>query len=182
VNDALAEKDIFESKFEIWGEEIGQRGVISAEYENIFLALLDVRVTSKEEKEFKGFKGIFKDYEFNFEEDPLQRVSYSSETGKIILYGEFPSVKHYIGEYGKFSSSLSAQVFVADIVSETCFKEIARRKVERGALITTSGKQEKINMESSILSKKYGYKLHQILVDQDILMKDQSKIKESNSK
>jgi hypothetical protein len=182
VNEALAEKDIYESKFEIWGEGIGQRGVIYAEYEDIFLALLDVRVTSKEEEEYKGFKGIFKDYEFNFEEDPLQRVSYSSETGKIFLYGEFPSVKHYIGEYGKFSNSLAAQVFVADIVSETCFREIARRKVERGALITTSGKSEKINMESSILSKKYGFKLHQILVDQDILIKDQSKINKSNSK
>lgn len=177
VNDALAEKHIFKISIDVWGNSIDERGLISAEYENCSLALLDVKVLSELEKEVKGFKGIFKDYEFNFESDPLQRVSYSHETGKIIIYGEFPSVKYYIGDLGKYSSTLSAQVFIADLVSETCFKEIARRKVEKsGALINPSGMPEMINRETFDLSRKYGYKLHQVLVNQELIREDRLKV------
>lgn len=174
VNEALAEKDIFTVDFEIWGNKIDENGVISAEYEKFFMALLDVKVISEKEEEKKGFKGIFRDYEFNFEKDPLQRVSYSRETGKIILYGEFPSLKHYIGEYGKYASLLTSQVLIADLVSETCFREIAKRKVEKsGVLINPLGKPDMINAETYNLSKKYGLRLHQILVNQDLLTSEQ---------
>ena len=180
VNDALADKHVYKTNIEVWGDSINEKGIISADYQNCSLALLDVRVTSKPEEEEKGFKGLFKDYEYSFENDPLQRVSYSRETGKIIIYGEFPSVKYYIGDLGTYSNTLSAQVFVADLVSETCFREIAKRKVEKsGALINPEGKYEMINRETFVFSKKYGYKLHQVLVNQNLIVEDRLKVKSS---
>lgn len=170
VNVADAEKNIAKYKLQIYGEGIiSEQTFIKAEYEN-FLALLGVSIKIKEDKEQDGKKGMFRDPEFNFEPEPLQRSHYSFETGKILIYVNFPSIKHYLGENCQLRKTLPAQVLVADLVAERCFYEIAKKKVDSSAvLIRPEARSDNIQREALILSRKYGKKIHEMLVDQSLL-------------
>jgi len=120
---------------------------------------------------------MFSEPEYSYDEGPLQRTSYSGETGKVTIYVNFPSVKHYLGDTCQFKKTLSAQVFVSDLVAERCFYEIAKKKVDTsGALIRPEGRLDKIQNIAYELSKKYGKKVHEVLVDQKQLM-EQQKVK-----
>lgn len=169
VIESDAVKHVAKYELEISGEGVGQDAIITAEYEN-YIALLEVRIRSKEEDPQKSRKGLFSDPEFNFEEEPLQRTSYSAEDGKVIIYVNFPSVKHYLGDQCQFRKSLPAQVFVADLVSERCFYEVAKRKVESsGVTYSPEAIASKIQRDAYDMSRKYGKKVHEALVDQRLL-------------
>lgn len=174
VNDADAVRHVAKYELEIWGEGDGQKALITAQYES-WIALLEVRIRSKEQIEDKDKKGMFNEPEFNiYDQEPLQRINYSKETGKVTIYVNFPSVKHYLGEDGKFRKTLPAQVLIADLVAETCFNEIAKKKVEvSGSVINLAAIYERIQRDSFMLSKKYGKKVHQALVDQKMLKENQ---------
>ena len=59
---------------------------------------------------------------------------------------------------------------LADLVGERCFYEIAKKKVDSGsALIRPEARTDKIQSEAYILSRKFGKKVHEALVDQDML-------------
>jgi len=66
--------------------------------------------------------------------------------------------------------TLPAQVLVADLLAERCFLEIARKKVESsGAIIRTEAKPDRIQRDAQELSLKYGKKVHEALVDQNLV-------------
>lgn len=161
------------AKFElkVWGEGIGQHAVVSAECgDNI--ALLDVSIKDKEKAPEKGSSGMFNEPEFNYDPEPLQRANYSAETGKVIIYVNFPTVKYYLGPHLEYQNSIPAQVLITDIVAERCFYEIAKKKIDTsGTVLNPSGRLDKIQQESYVLSKKYGKKVHELLVDQEMLIK-----------
>jgi len=169
VNEYDAIRHIATYKLEVWGEGEGQDAIIEASYEN-YLALLQIKIRAKEESK-KGKKGMFNEPEFNYEPEPLQRISYSSETGKVIIYVNFPSVKHYLGPNCEYRKELSAQVFIADIVAERCFYEIAKKGVSSrlGFSLSEEAAPDRIQRDSFKISKKYGKKVHQALVDQNLL-------------
>ena len=168
VNEVDTIKNIAKYELEIWGEGEGQNALITAEFER-YIALLDVKVRAKEETE-KDRKGMFNKPEFNIDPEPLQRTSYSSETGKVIIYANFPSIKHYIGKDAKYKKTLSSQVLLADLVAERCFLEISKKKVESSkAIIRVEAKYDKIQSDAFKLSLKYGKRLHEVLVDQKLL-------------
>lgn len=169
VNEADALKHVAMYEMVIWGDQVDQNGVIVAECDT-WMALMEVRIRSKEEKERKGRKGLFKEPEFSNDPQPLQRTSYSPETGQIIIYVNFPSVKHYLGENCLYRKTLPAQVFAADLMAERCFHEIARKKVESsGAILRPEAKADRIQRDAYELSRKYGKKVHEALVDQKLL-------------
>jgi len=169
VRDTDAIRHVAKYELEVWGEGTGQDAIITAEYES-YMALLDVRVRSKEEREEKSRKGMFSEPEFDYDSEPLQRASYSSETGKVMIYVNFPVVKHYLGENCQYRKTLPAQVFVADLVAERCFYEIAKKKVDSSsALIRPETRLDKIQSEAYILSRKYGKRVHEILVEQVLI-------------
>ena len=173
VAEVDSERNIAKYEIKLWGEGIGEDAIVTAEYEN-YVALLDVRIRIKEEKGEEGRKGMFSEPEFNFESEPLQRSLYSPETGKVIIYVNFPSVKHYIGENCQYRKTLPAQVLIADLAAERCFYEIAKKKVDSSsALIRPETRSDKIQSEAYMLSRKYGKKVHEMLVDQSLL--DESK-------
>jgi hypothetical protein len=157
-------------ELEIWGDGPGQDAIITAEFES-HVALLEVRVRSKELEDEKNRQGMFSDPDFDKETlQPLQRSSYSKTTGKVMIYIHFPSVKHYLGEDCQYKKTLVGQVLIADLVSERCFWEIAQQKVDSsGTLITPAGRLDKIQREANELSRKYGKKIHEVLVDQAVL-------------
>jgi len=173
VNEADATRHVAKYEMEVWGEGVDQDAVITAEYET-YMALLEVRVRSKENPPEQGRKGMFNEPEYNYEPQPLQRTSYSSETGKVVIYVNFPSVKHYIGDSCQYVKTLPAQVFIADLLAERCFLEIARKKVESSAtLLRPEGIPDRIQRDAQELSRKYGKRVHEVLVDQQLV--DQNK-------
>ena len=90
-----------------------------------------MRKDDEEEKKKPG-KGMFSEPYFDLlDPEPLQRSSYSRETGRLTIYAHFPSVKHYLGDGCCHRKTLAAQVLIADLVAERCFLEVAKEKVER---------------------------------------------------
>ncbi len=169
VNEADAKRHVAKYELEVWGEGAGQNAVITAEHET-YIALLDARVKSKKDKPDKGRKGMFNEPEPNYDSRPLQRTSYSTETGKVIIYVNFPSVKHYIGDTCQYMKTLPAQVLVADLIAERCFLEIARRKVESsGVVLRPAAKPDRIQRDAQELSLKYGKEVHEALVDRNMI-------------
>lgn len=168
VNEVDAIRHVAKYELEVWGEGEGQEAIITAEYEN-YMALLEVRIRSKEDEK-KGRKGMFNEPEFNYDPEPLQRTSYSSETGKVIIYVNFPSVKHYLGDNCQYRKALPTQVFLADLVAERCFFEIAKRKVESsGVTLRPEAIHDRIQRDAFELSRRYGKKVHKALVDQNLI-------------
>jgi hypothetical protein len=107
---------------------------------------------------------------FAFDPAPLQRTTYSRETGEVVVYVNFPSVLMYLGENAQYLKTLGAQVLVADLVAERCFYEIARRKAERGgAMISPEAIHDRIQRDAYDLSKRHGKTVHEALVDQALL-------------
>lgn len=169
VNEDDATRHVAKYELDVWGEGAGQDAVITGEC-GTYMALLDVRVRSKEEQEDKGRKGMFNEPEFDPDAAPLQRSSYSALTGKVIIYANFPSVQHYLGENCRFRKTLPAQVLIADLVAERCFYEIAKKKVESsGATLRPEAIPDRIQRDAFELSRKYGKKLHEALVDQNLV-------------
>lgn len=170
VHEADATRHVAKYELDIWGEGAGQDAIITAEYET-YMALLEVRVRSKkEEPEEKGQKrGMFNEPEFIYDPEPLQRTHYSAETGKVIIYVNFPSICHYLGDDCRYRKTLPAQVLVADLVAERCFYVIAEKKVELSGVIRPEAVRDKIQLHANELSKKFGKKLHEALVDQKLI-------------
>ena len=173
VNEADAVRHVAKYELDVWGEGPGQNAILTAAYES-YIALLDVRIRSKEEAEDKSRKGMFSEPEYSYEQDPLQRTTYSLETGKVTIYVNFPSVRHYLGDNCQFKKTLAAQVFQADLVAERCFYEIAKKKVDTsGVLIRPEARYDKIQNTAYDLSRKYGKRVHEVLVDQNLLLEQQ---------
>jgi hypothetical protein len=105
--------------------------------------------------------------------EPLQRISYSRETGRITIYANFPSIRLYLGQDLCHKKSLAAQVLVADLIAERCFFEMARAK-KREVAISPEALPERIQRDAQELSKKYGMRVHKTLVDPILVQKDQA--------
>ncbi|MFA5292578.1 MAG: ATP-binding protein [Phycisphaerae bacterium] len=170
VNEADAIRHFAKYDLEVWGDGVGQNALITAECES-HIALLEARIKSQEDTtDKKHGKGMFDEPEQNYEPDPLQRTSYSAETGKVIIYVNFPSVKHYLGDKCQYLKTLPAQVFVADLLAERCFFEIAKKKMESsGVAVRPEAVSDRIQRDAQELSLKYGKKVHEALVDQKLV-------------
>ena len=99
VNEADAKRHVAEHEIEVWGDRLNATGLVTAQVESS-IALLEVRVKKddEEEKKERG-KGMFSEPYFDRDDlEPLQRSSYSRESGRVTIYAHFPSVKHYLGD------------------------------------------------------------------------------------
>ncbi len=172
VNETDAERHVVKYELEVWGEGEGQEAMITAECEQ-YMALLQVYIHSVEEKP-KEPSGMFSEPYFDYEPEPSRRSQYSAEIGKVHIYVYFPSVFHYLGEGCQYKKTLAAQVFVADLVAERSFLEIAMKRVLNDSLIRPESKEAKIQFYSYEFSKKYGRRIHEALVDQNLLFKSKS--------
>jgi hypothetical protein len=159
-------------EMEIWGEGVGESGLVSAESENGFLALLDVTVRAKEVAPPRG-AGMFSEPEFDNDPEPLQRISYSAATGKVVIYTKFPTVRRYLGENGEYKNTVAWQVLLADMIITKCLGEIARKKVETGGVaVRPEGLADYIEAQANRLAREHGRKIHEVLVTREVLEKD----------
>jgi hypothetical protein len=182
VNAADARRHVAEYPVEVWGDRPNATATVTAETDGS-LALLDVRVRDdQEEKEKKERgKGMFSEPHFDLDDpEPLQRSSYSRETGRVTIHANFPSVKHYLGDGCRHKKTLAAQVLIADLVAERCFLEVARQKVDRSGAVLGPGEARtaRIESEAQQLSKKHGHRVHRALVDQTLLQQDRGTVAE----
>lgn len=178
VSEADAKRHVAEYEIEVWGDRTNTTGLVTAQCENS-MALLEVRVRKDDEAEKKERgRGMFSEPYFDLlDPEPLQRSSYSRETGRVTIYASFPSVKHYLGDRCRHKKSLAAQVLIADLVAERCFLEVAQEKVDRSGVVLGPGEQRtaRIQLESQELSKRHGHRVHKALVDQTLLQEDRAK-------
>lgn len=170
-------RNVAKYELEVWGDGVGETAIIQAECNETFYALMQVKVVSKEEREDKARKGMFSEPWYDYGLEPLQRSSYSAENGKVIIYVNFPTILHYLGANREFAKSLPAQVLVADLVAERCFLEIAKKKAESASVVRAGAVHDLIQRYSFELSRKYGKKVHEHLVDQEALKKSKSQAK-----
>lgn len=178
VKESDARRHVAEYDIEVWADEVDLIAMVIAETENATSeALLEVKARMDEEPERPKGRGMFSGEPHFDQEDPepLQRISYSSETGQITIYVNFPSIRYYLGNDLRYKKSLAAQILIADLIAERCFFEMARAK-KRDIAISFEALQAKIQSEAQEFSKKYGLRVHKALVDQTLLQKDQSAI------
>jgi hypothetical protein len=176
VNEADAQRHVAEYEVEVWGDEPDVTAIVTAECEGRD-ALLEVNVRTDEEKERPKGQGMFSgEPHFDLEDpEPLQRTSYSRETGRVTIYANFPSIRLYLGENLRYKKSLAAQILVADLIAERCFFEMARAK-KRDVAISPEALPERIQRDAQELSKRHGMRVHKQLVDPALLQKDQAGI------
>jgi len=176
VNLTDARRHVAEYEVGVWGDEPEVTAVVTAETETA-LALLEVKTRMEEEQERPKGRGMFSGEPYFDQDDPepLQRISYSRETGKITIYANFPSIRHYLGENLCHKKTLAAQVLVADLIAERCFFEMARAK-KRDVAISPEALPERIQRDAQEFSRKHGIRVHKALVDPALVQKDQAAI------
>lgn len=171
VVEANAVSHVAKFEIDIWGDGDGQEGIITASFGS-YIALLDVKIKSKVVSPDKSKQGMFNEPEPVFDLEPTQPVHYSIEDGRIYFYVNYPTVKLYVGESCQYRKKLSAQVFLANLIAEKCFSEIAKKKSEKAAIIKASSINEWIQRETLKITNQYGRKIHEALIDQDLLRKE----------
>ncbi|TSA24004.1 hypothetical protein D4R71_07680 [bacterium] len=178
VNEADSIRNIAKYTIDVWGDRVGEFGEIQAEIFDL-IALLDVKIISKSQTtKDSNQTGMFKEPYFNSEIKPKQRTSYSKSTGQVHIYQNFPSIELYLGEILENKKTIQAQVLIADLVAEQCFKIIIREKIEKGGILSPNpeAKQARIERDINELSEKFGHKIHKLLVDQDLFRRSLNKM------
>jgi len=74
------------------------------------------------------FSGIVPDES----ENPMQRVFYAADTGKVLIYIRFPVVAKYLGPGLKGSESPEGGAMLAELVGEAFCKAMARKAIDAG--------------------------------------------------
>jgi hypothetical protein len=174
VKEADARRNVAEYEIKVWGDETEVTAIVTAETEAAD-ALLEVKTRMEEEPERPRGHGMF-NTEPHFDVDdlePLQRTSYSRETGTITVYAHFPSIGVYVGKNLCHKKTLAAQVLIADLIAERCFFEMAQAK-KRDVAISPEALSARIQRDAQELSRKYGMRVHKALVDPALVRKDQS--------
>lgn len=174
VNETDAHRHVAEYEVKVWGDEPDVTAMIIADTGNED-ALLEVKTRVDEEQERPKGHGMFsgEPYFDQDDPDPLQRISYSSETGKITIYANFPSIRYYLGENLQHKKTLAAQVLIADLIAERGFFEMVRAK-KRDVAISPEALPERIQRDAQELSRKHGVRVHKALVDPILVQKDQA--------
>lgn len=174
VKETDAIRHVAEYELEVWGDEPDVTAMVSADTGNED-ALLEVKTRIDEEPERPKGHGMFNSepYFDQDDPDPLQRTSYSRETGKITIYANFPSIRFYLGENLKHKKTLAAQVLIADLIAERGFFEMARAK-KRDVAISPEALPERMQRDAQELSRKHGVRVHKALVDPILVQKDQA--------
>ena len=108
-------------------------------------------------------RGLFREIYFDdHETSPIQRVSYNN--GNITIYLHFPVVRNYLGSGGDGMDTPLGSLMCAELVAEAFGREVARRRLESGAIVPIPGSEiDTYNAELNTLSRKYIHAVHQAL-------------------
>lgn len=175
VKESDVRRHVAEYEIVVWGNEPEVTAIVKAETETADV-LLEVKTRMEEEQERPKGQGMFSEPYFDKDDPaPLERTAFSRETGKVIIYTNFPTIKHYLGENLQHKKILSAQVFVADLIAERCFIATAQAK-KQDVSLSPEALTGRIQSHAQELSRKHGVRVHKALVDQGLVQKDQAAI------
>ena len=109
-------------------------------------------------------RGLFRDIHFDDQTAaPTQRVSFNS--GNITIFLNFPTVRNYLGPGGDGMDTPLGSLMCAEMVAEAFGREVARRRIESGAIIPAQGGEiDAYNGQLNALSEKCLRPIHTALV------------------
>lgn len=170
----IKEEDVVDSVVtfnpKIYGKRVGSDAVITASADGLKAeAILRIVAKIDTDKKHKSKTGALKEGLFNeIRYDPTLpkqiRHYFDKETKNIKISTKCPSVEAYLGPTGEGQDELHCQVLVAELVSDSVCREIARKKAETGRLQILGEHTEAINREHYRLIAEYAHIIHQALV------------------
>jgi len=104
--------------------------------------------------------GFFSDIKPDESENPIQRVFYAADTGKVLIYTRFPVVAKYLGPGLERSESPEGGAMLAELVGEAFCKVMARKAIEAGKYDDTV---DGFNAAVNNLQRKYLHQIHAIM-------------------
>lgn len=165
--------NVGQARVEIEGRQVGAETIIVATLEGTnetLRAEAFVRVTSVKERKItppnqkKG--GLFNECIFDPMAEPRQRVKFERSTSNIIIATKAPSVAVYFDENGDGIDNSTAQVLLAELITEALCREIARQGVENGKyLAPLGGESDAIQRKYVELQNSYAHRIHACVVD-----------------
>jgi hypothetical protein len=169
------EKGLIVINPKIVGRSVGADGIITAKTtidDKVFIAEAYVGVISKiEKKETKkksreAKKGLFADIKFDPTLDPKIRHYFNKDTGEISISSKSPSVSKYLGLNGEGQNEIHCQVLIAELVTSSVCREMARIKGDKGNLQALGGDYATaVSLEIDKLIYKYAHEIHDMLVE-----------------
>ena len=165
--DADPENGLVIGHIKVLGKQVGTEGIVTAEVNGLKAEVLIKVISRRKPPEPKDIKksGLFKNFEFNPNADPHQRVKSERTSGNIIIATRAPSVATYFGPNGEGQEEGHCQVMLAELVVEAVCREIARRKIEFGKEPFLGEASEAMNVVHNRLINKYAEKIHNLLVE-----------------
>jgi hypothetical protein len=177
VNELDAVKGIASYDVEVLGTGDGEDGFIYATYiEPHNVVGMHVKIRSKDVQPIKGVGGMFSQPEYDYEPNPVNPTAYSSDTGKIKIYVNWPNTKFILGDLCKYRKTPAAQILIASLVLEKAFIEIARKKIMTMSM-NKSAIEAGIHMEANQLAQKNSGRFFEILIDQKLLSEEREYFK-----
>lgn len=104
--------------------------------------------------------GFFSDIVPDESENPMQRVKYEADTGKVLIYIRFPVVGKYLGAGLKGSESPEGGTMLAELVGEAFCRAMAWKAIEAGKYFTEI---DGFNTAVNDLQRKYLHQIHAIV-------------------
>ncbi|MCC6824509.1 MAG: ATP-binding protein [Acidobacteria bacterium] len=164
--------DIGQTRVEIEGRQVGAEAIITATVEGVegeLRAEAWIKVSSVRPKPNKPDKpkgGLFNEVQFDPMAEPRQRVRFDRPTSNIVIATKALSVAAYLGEDGEGIEEPSAQVLLAELITEALCRELARQGVEKGRYLAPSGgESDAIQRKYVELQNQYAHKVHECMVD-----------------
>lgn len=164
--------DLHYATFEVIGRAMGAEGYLTCKLgDSEDMAHVKVgpqRKTKKKKKKLIMRRGGFiTGIEPDERDNPIQRVEYNNETGKVKIYIKFPVVAKYLGAGLKGANTPEGRTFLAELVGEAFFRAIATKKLNSGAIFynpNISGSEiDAFNSEVNKLQDKMLHLIHDLL-------------------
>ncbi len=154
-------------RFHVVGDHEGDKAFVLCKFgaSQEDMAEFCVQIPGKKPKgELVGHKGgMFRDFDWNEEEKPQQRVSYRE--GVITVFLNFPSLGRYLGPGGKGMEEPQGSLMLAELVSEAFCRFVARKKLpERPVAPTPEAQVDNFNTIVEELRAKHIGLIHKALV------------------
>lgn len=175
--------NVGQARVEIEGRQVGAEAIIVATLEGSHETLRAeayVRVTSVKDRPSdphppkKG--GLFNECVFDPTAEPRQRVRFDRATSNIVIATKAPSVAVYLGEDGDGIENATAQVLLAELITEALCREIARQGVENGKYLSPlGGESDAIQRKYVELQNSYAHRIHSCVVDSEFQRSSRTK-------
>lgn len=162
--------NIGEAHVHIEGRQVGAESIVTArigsEKAEALVKVISKKIVNPEPVDPRHRGALIKDFRFDPNAEPRQRVRFDKSTSSVIISTKAPSVATYLDESGNGHETPQGQVLLAELIAEAACREMARRGVETGKFLVIEGSEaDAIQREYINLQNKYAHHIHKCLVD-----------------